>query len=103
MSDIPLDCLHSFFRLQTWAGGQIPYYKGRLPPSDFHRGSGLGSILAKGARMLLPVAKTGLRELGHSGLKVMSDVLQGDRTIKQALSYRGKELANKGLKRGLQE
>ena len=101
MQDVPLECLNAYFRVQTGSG--VPYYRSGLPPSDYHRGSGLGSILGKAARMLLPFAKSGLKEIGHSGLKVFSDVLQGDKSVKQALAYRGKELANRGIKRGLQE
>ena len=101
MQDIPLKCLSTYFRVQSGSG--VPFYQGSLIQSDYHRGSGLGNILGKAARMLLPLAKTGLKELGPSSVKVLSDVLQGDRSVKQALVYRGKELANRGIKRGLQE
>ena len=101
IEDYDLACLQNFFNLQS-GGGDVPFFAGRMMSSDYNRrGSGLGGLLGKAAKLFLPMAKKGLREISRSGLQVASDVLGGQKNLKTALADRGKELAARGIKRGL--
>lgn len=108
MEDFPLECLQEYFKIQS--GGSLPYYSGHMLPSDYKRGSGLGNLLSSAARMLLPFAKKAIksplvrnigRDLGKTALAVTSDVISGEKPLRQALSHRSKELINRGIKRGI--